>query len=119
MKLLRVWLLILLAVLLPARGVVAAAMLCPVGSHAAVVHEQALALDDHHGGHHDKQHDHGHGSVADTCNMCSAFCSMAPLASSAPAPLPVLDAATTVFPETSAPVARFQSDGPERPPRSI
>ncbi|TXI24885.1 MAG: DUF2946 domain-containing protein [Roseateles sp.] len=127
MKTVRIWLLLLLAVLLPIRGAVAAAMLCPVGSsgmqselrlgdtseHHHMDHEAAHAPDDagHHGG-----HDHG---PADKCNMCSAFCSLTPLVSDAPR-LPVPEALPAVkFPDVSTPAPSFLSDGQERPPRTI
>lgn len=55
----------------------------------------------------------------DRCNVCAASCSIVPLlGSTAPLPMPVTLAAT-VFPDLPAPVARFLSDGPERPPRSL
>jgi len=136
----RIWLLLLLAVLLPVRGAVAAAMLCPMGGsgsqmelrlngdssahHAldesmaaaehASAHEHSSAQHDHPGGH----HDHG-GGQADKCNLCSAFCSLTPMVS------PVLDLpqqqdlATPAFPDVSALAPTFLSDGQERPPRSI
>jgi hypothetical protein len=139
-KAFRIWLLLLLAVLLPVRGAVAAAMLCPMAGSGlqseagllAVAHpamDHAMPHDPAHAqhedehehaaaGHHD--HDHGQGHAAsDECNMCSAYCSLTLLVSEAqgfPAPL---DAPAVRFPDLSSPAPTFLSDGQERPPRSI
>jgi len=132
-KLVRLWFLLLLAVLLPIRGAVAAAMLCAVGAgspqtewravepraHADMdaVHEHHEAADHAHTGsdHHDG-HDQG---VADKCNMCSAFCALTPLWSEAPR-LPEPMALPSVgFPDLSTPAPSFVSDGQERPPRTL
>ena len=149
MKALRVWLLVLLAVLLPVRGAVAAAMLCApagVGTQSEVlVTDRALG---HHGadkvaaGHHENvAHDHGshdHGASAqadatdadtqsgngsggtpDKCNVCSSFCSVTSLVSAVPT-LPLSSlTASTVYPAPAAPAIAFLSDGQDRPPRSI
>lgn len=119
-KSVRICFLLLLAVLLPLRGAVAAAMLCPVGS-AGVQSELRVA---EHAGHegmdpHETAHDggHEHGTV-DKCNMCSAFCSLTPLASDAPQ-LPEPAALAGIrFPGFSTPAPSFLSDGQERPPRT-
>jgi hypothetical protein len=138
----RIWLLLLLAVLLPVRGAVAAAMLCSVAGSGSQVelrlqhvesspthhsmdeamaaphhmsHDHADAQQGHHGG----QHDHGDGGQSDRCNVCSAFGSMTPLASTAPTVLSPLEATKAIFPALSAPAPSFLSDGQERPPRSI
>jgi hypothetical protein len=148
-KALRVWLLLLLAVLLPVRGAVAAAMLCApagVGTQTEVrVIDRALG---HHGsdttggGHHEHaSHDHGtddhglsaqanagdedtqgdnaSGGTADKCNVCSSFCSVTPMVS-AVTTLPLpLLTASTVYPALGSPAIAFLSDGQDRPPRSI
>ncbi len=125
----RLWLLLLLAVLLPIRGAVAGAMLCPAGGAGMPAALQAVAAQ---AGHHDMSthtaaHEHGgaghqdhhdHGST-DRCNMCSAFCSLTPMLSDvprlpAPTALPALK-----FPEFASPAPSFLSDGQERPPRSV
>lgn len=143
MKAVRICLLVLLAVLLPVRGAVAAAMLCPVGStgmqselrmhehpasHEAMDHGMA---HDHAQHQHDAgNHQHGHAgaghhgdiqghSTSDKCNMCSAYCSLTPMVSGVPTlPEPVGSAAIK-FPNLSSPAPTFLSDGQERPPRSI
>jgi hypothetical protein len=139
----RICLLLLLAVLLPVRGAVAAAMLCPVaGSGAqlelAMVGQSAghAAMDaamshDHTGGH---DHASGHGHAADTsadgqaghdraaseaCNACSAYCSLTPLVSSLPTLAEPLDPTAVKFSDFSAPPPSFVSGGQERPPRTI
>lgn len=132
MRTVRVWLLLLLAVLLPLRGAVAAGMLCPVAgsgiqselmAHAHPASHRMMddsAGHDHAAMHHehssDGHHDHG---AADKCNMCSAFCSVTPLVSSLPTLFEPLDMAATSFPDLSAPAPTFVSGGQERPPRSI
>jgi NAD-dependent dihydropyrimidine dehydrogenase PreA subunit len=124
-KLLRLWLLVLLAALMPVRGAMAAAMLCPP---AAASHEQAHA----HGAqasHHDVDHQHlgsdeatathhHDGSVQDKCSLCASCCSMVPLISSFPS-IPEPFEATQRFDDLSVRAPSFFSDGQERPPRSI
>ena len=142
MKTIRIWLVLLLAVLLPVRGAVAAAMLCPVAesgnqvelrlkhdhlsAHHAMDHAVEHSMAPSHGAEHGAQHEHagGHhdhasGGHPDKCNMCSAFCSLTPLVNTCPAIVPPVDAANTAFPAFSAPAPSFVSDGQERPPRTI
>ena len=142
MKTLRICLLVLLAVLLPVRGAVAAAMLCSPTSMSG--HSQAQALSHvpsaEHAHHHESMmaaadeapaHDHashhadegaagGHhndGSM-EKCNLCCAFCTLAPMVSSLPSLPSPIDLSVISFPDLSAPAASFLSDGQERPPRS-
>lgn len=131
MKRLRLWFLVLLALLLPVRGAMAAAMPCmPTGggSHAEVVVMDHGDMDHHDGMHHghdvqahepspDSQPDQGHVSQ-DKCNMCSASCSSPPLASSLPAIDGPVVLSTASFPAVSAPAPTFQSGGQDRPPRT-
>jgi len=131
MKSVRIWLLLLLALLLPVRGAVAAAMLCPIAGSGVQTEVQASAdhaaheamhkhKDAHeHAASHAHTADHEHGKAADRCNLCSAFCSLTPLAGSVPTLATPLDLSTTTFPDFSAPPPSFLSDGQERPPRSI
>jgi hypothetical protein len=125
-KILRLWLLVLLAVLLPVRGAMAGAMLCsPAGvgtqQELRTLHEQAadssLHAVHHHeeAAHHDDAADPGH----DKCNLCSAFCSLTPLLSDMPGVPPPLEVPAESFPDFSAPAPSFLSDGQERPPRSF
>jgi hypothetical protein len=140
LKTVRICLLLLLAVLLPVRGTVAAVMLCPVpGSdqrtqarlhdhstaHAPSQHAAGIdhSAHDHHGPDHasDPTGDGDGGSVgsADGCNLCSAFCSVPPLLDSRPTTFVLPEADSTPQPARSARAPSFFSDGPERPPRSI
>lgn len=138
MKPWRLWLLLLLAVLLPMRVAVAAAMLCPVAGSGF---QAELAGSGHPVGHqaldHARAHDHGdaHGDAAadgghrhaghdahagsDKCDTCSALCSVTPLVSSAPTVAEPLEVPAVGFSEDAAPAPSFLSDGPERPPRTI
>lgn len=136
----RLWLLLLLAVLLPLRGAMAAAMLCPpagAGSPTEAVagthhheheHEAAPAGADHgearlaahaHGA--SSAHDHGAATpaMADDCDLCAAFCSVATVLSSPPAFDAAQDLGAFPYPNANAPSPSFLSSGPERPPRSI
>ena len=131
MKSVRIWLLVLLAVLLPVRGAVAAAMLCPIAGAGVQTEVQMSSEYAAHEAMHQHQHqhqhaashehtaDHDHASSADRCNLCSAFCSLTPLVGSVPTVAAPLDLAAVVFPDFSAPPPSFFSDGQERPPRSI
>jgi len=116
MKPWRVWLLLCLMLLVPFRGAVAAAMLCPpaaTGHHVAQEH----AHQSEHAGHGETSQvadDHG-----DRCRLCAAFCSVAGIVHTAPADLPALGGMKTVFPESGGPAPSFLADGQERPPRSI
>ena len=133
MRTVRALFVIFLALLLPLRGAVAGAMLCPAGgaSAAASSHMQHLAAhDDATAMHHDDgaHHDHAHHEQAqptstssshDTgCNLCIAFCSMTPMPSAAPTIEPSTLSTTLSFPALQAPAPSFQSGGPDRPPRS-
>jgi hypothetical protein len=117
----RLWLLLLLAVLIPFRGALAAGMLCPTGSgshHVPAAHSLTHAEGhDHAQGHApagSATHDH---AGADRCNLCTAFCSVPGLVS-AGVTLASPQAVATVFPQPHAPPPSFISGGQERPPRS-
>lgn len=116
----RIWLVLLLAVLLPVRGAVAGAMLC----EAAGASTMAVTGADAHAGHHheaaaptDAQGSHDH-AASDRCNMCAAYCSLTPLASQAPAVAEPVGLSDPGFREPAAPPPSFLSDGQERPPRT-
>jgi hypothetical protein len=131
-KHLRFWLLLLLALLLPVRGAMAAAMVClPQGG----AHGEAAAVVEHHGGRmtpgtqdHVRHADaagtsaaHGYDAapvIPDDCNLCVGSCSLTTLAS---APLDLrparAQAALNAAPSVSA--LSVVSDGEERPPRTI
>jgi hypothetical protein len=121
----RIWLILLLAALIPMRGAVAAAMLClpaaggepaAVHAHEHAHHEAMSAEPDaglaHEGGHHQ-------GGASGGCTLCSACCSSASLLSALPVVAAPPGLVTTSLPDLSAPAPTFLSDGQERPPRSI
>jgi len=123
-KTLRIWLLVLLAILLPLRGAVAAALPCEgighhvpaqsahVHHHMDAVEASAAGLVDHDAHH----HDHAGG---DKCNLCASCCSTAPLPLTFTPTVAALDGPGPDFPLIQAPAPTFLSDGQERPPRSI
>lgn len=130
MKLLRIWLLVLLAVLVPLRGAIAAAAVCPDGSphaHSASGkhmhvhgHSEAAgmghmhvvaAADPAHGAHLD--HEGG------KCSVCCASCTASANAPTFSLTVVPLEASSSEFPPLTAGVPAFVSEGQERPPRSI
>ena len=134
----RIGLLVLVAVLLPLRGAMAAAMLCSPALAGAQTQAHAGAAGDskhdahtthEHVVHEHAQHDHDHsehaGKVAHTalddsaCSLCAAFCSATPLPSGTPTLSAPSDYTSAAFPELRAATPSFVSGGPERPPRSI
>ena len=139
MKIIRIWLLVLLAVLLPVRGVIAAAMLCPPakggGQLAAAAHlpgtshhnmMDAAGHEEHaHAHHQHAAHDPGtpssghHADGFGKCNLCCEFCSATPLLSTPPIIPASLNFSSISFPDLAAPHPSFLSEGQERPPRSI
>jgi hypothetical protein len=131
-KQLRAWLLLLLILLLPIRGAMAAAMLCLPQDGPQNVMPQHLGGEQ-------SGHDHTHhgpvaqvhadavetgqdgGQVAldsENCNLCASFCSLTPLASTVP-DLRHPCARAALNPAPSVPAPSFVSDGEERPPRTI
>jgi hypothetical protein len=131
-KKLRVWLMVLLMLLLPARGALAAAMLClpQEGNQNAMVHHAGAesGANDHashgHGphAHADDAQSGDDGDLAspgsDDCNLCAGFCSLTPIASAVP-DLHHPSAQAALTPATSAPAPSFVLDGEERPPRTL
>ena len=116
----RLCFLLLLALLLPIRGAVAAAMLCPVGSGGmhGELRVQQPPMDHGHAaaGHaHDGSH---HAAGSDKCTLCAAFCSLTPLMSSVPTLPEPLDLAAVQSSDHGAPPPLFFSDGQDRPPRT-
>lgn len=131
-KTIRTLLLVLLALLLPIRGAVAAAMLCSP-SGAGTDHHTMMATTDHdeHDGHQHADHSAGaqdasnsgtaghHTGGFEKCNLCCDFCSITPLLSALPSVPTPQDLSSVSFPALFAPAPSFLSDGQERPPRSI
>jgi len=121
-KTLRLCLLVLLAVLLPLRGAVAAAMQCPGGQATQMQLSAApagMSMHDHAHMHevHAEQVQYASGEFA-KCNTCCDFCAMTPLPATEPL-LPVAQALATVrYPHLLAPAPSFVWGGQERPPRA-
>lgn len=123
MKSLRIFVLVLLAMLLPLRGVSAATALC---EHPSTPHAGSVGFDHGHemagdAGHvHSQPHDHGQGhGGADKGRHCASLCSATPLMTALPTLALAPIAGTTAFPHFAAPSPTFLSGGQERPPRSI
>lgn len=140
-KHLRIFILVLLAVLLPIRGAVAASMLCPEGEGAPTT--QRVAEQGHHGmqageamqatpeSHADHATAHAHTSTdaaddnacssdhASTCHLCASGCCMVSMVGFA-RPLGQLGLPSVVkFPALNAATLAFQSGGQDRPPRTF
>ena len=136
MNYLRTFILVLLAVLLPIRGAVAAAMLCPgeavtIGTVAVAEHEHhdmhaGPDIDAHHTVAHD-HHSHGHASIDSSsgthppaCQFCAGGgCCVTPLAFSPPAVASPMLIASAVFPALTTRITVYYPDGQDRPPRTI
>jgi hypothetical protein len=131
----RTFILILMAVLLPVRGAVAATMLCPEGetpSTAAVVaehghhdmHADPAMHADHAAAHHHAigdapGDDSASGEHPTTCHFCASGCCMASMVGAVPSVGPPGLTSQVTFPVLTAPIPAFQSDGQDRPPRTI
>lgn len=119
------WLSIVLALLLPLQGAVAAMRLCP---HQVVGSAQPLLAPVDDGMMSDAEMaemshpaDHPHeqaGQASDKCGLCAACCSGAAMVASWLAGLSVPPALAQAFVDAAQPDASFVSAGPERPPRS-
>ena len=130
MKILRIWLLLILAVLIPVRGAVAAAMPCAeegIHRHVGQVamhqpeHRVAHARDDADDHMHDTAvpvHHHDHDG-ADKCNLCASCCSATPVFTTFAPTIAQLEEPAATFPLVQALAPTFVSGGQERPPRSI
>lgn len=134
MTYLRAFILVLLTVLLPVRGAVAAAMLCPGGMQtSSPAAATVIAHHDAHGGHVvDAQpsvsRDHAHEHFSDetssdshvgACPFCSGGCCVTPLAFGPPSVQGPLLSASAAFPPLTARVPAHDPDGRDRPPRTI
>lgn len=129
MKTLRLCLLIVLALLLPIRAAVGAAMLCPpMGSgspapSAGVEHHPAVTTGGHE--HRDDRayaEHRGQEEAAgphDQCNLCAAFCSVEPILIDPPTMAVPCQVFTVTFPLLAALPSSFVSGGQDRPPRPL
>jgi hypothetical protein len=136
----RIVVLLLMALLIPVRGAVAATMLCagagepptPVAVehvHHAMHGDQTAPADhpDHAGpadqvdhamtAGSDTDHD-GSGLHAGACQVCASDCHAVPLAAAAPSLDGPILTASAAFPAFKAPAPAFQSGGQDRPPRT-
>jgi len=122
---------LLVVLLLPVRGALAAmGLLChvtPSSTHAAVqhsshgVHHAAVHVHSHHDAAWAQQahDDQGDRSADDTCNLCSAVCSTPPLATAAVQVPPASAGRALPFPPVDLTRLSYVTDGLERPPRTI
>jgi hypothetical protein len=137
-KFLRAFVLLLVAVLLPVRGVLAAAMICPHASALSasqVAHLPAalkavdLASPMHHHALHvhapaaaGAPHDHGqsanHSASAHACTLCASCGFTVPLGPTFSPTVASLEPVASSLPPLRVPAPSFLSGGPERPPRS-
>lgn len=117
-----------MAILLPIRGAVAATMLCPEGegTDTAVL----VAVDGRHDMHSDHAASHHHTAkdVTDdsssvkhptTCQFCASGGCMASIVGAVLSLGQHSLTSSVYFPALTAPVPAFQSDGQDRPPRTI
>ncbi len=134
MKLLRIIILVLLAMLLPIRGAVAATMLCSDGEvpgTPAVVagyDDHDMNADPQMHADHSTAHHHASEEAPDadsssvdhpaTCHSCASDCCMASMVGTVPSLGGPRLTSTVIFPALTARIPAFQSDGQERPPRT-
>lgn len=134
MKTFRLFVLLLVCVLLPFRGAVAATMLCSEPSQAS---EFTTAVGHAHHGLSGNNHadgvaahaDAGHaaevgaeaddGAKSDSCHICASGCHAAAMVTELPSAPGAMPVASVVFPALNAPAPDFQSGGQDRPPRAI
>jgi hypothetical protein len=119
----------LLAVLLPVRGAMAVAMLCPKATSQAqyeIPHDDSEMTSQHmseaHEHHHAQtvSHDHAHfHGMTDKCSTCATSCCATALPSSflrLLAPVPI---GSTHYLTVVASLQHFTTGGQDRPPRTI
>ncbi|HEX7688072.1 MAG TPA: hypothetical protein VF453_10210 [Burkholderiaceae bacterium] len=114
-----------MAILLPARGAIAAASPCEGLAHQA----PAQRMHTHHPMHAavepDAASETGHGAAhhdhagVDKCNLCASCCSATPMLMTFSPTVAALGDQVATFPLLQASAPTFLSEGLERPPRSI
>ena len=127
MKSLRIWLLLLLAVLLPIRGAIAAALPCAgegAPAHVGQAHAAGHAQHRHmnhvgHTGHASPLAHAGEHGDDGKCNLCASCCLGASLPATFSPAVAAVEEAGASFAVLQASAPTFLSDGQERPPRSI
>ncbi|MCE2658895.1 MAG: hypothetical protein LW854_11725 [Rubrivivax sp.] len=136
MKHLRMVIMVLLALLLPIRGAMAAAMLCPADgsspSTAAAVEQDLIAMPAEHGSHDAQAIAHHHLSCVDVsrddssvsddhptaCQVCASACCLTPLAFAPPSVQASVLSTSDFWPALSQAIRAFESGGQDRPPRT-
>ena len=134
MKLLRLFIVMLLVVVVPLRGIAAAVMPCHGETAPAHVHVEEAdseemspsTMEMHHADMHahdavevHDHHEHDGSGHADKCNLCDTCCGASALPST---PLVEFEASAPVvvrFPDLTMPAPTDFQGGQERPPRSI
>ena len=127
MRSLRIWLLLLLAVLVPIRGAIAAALPCAgEGTPAHVGQAHAAGHGQHHHAGHMSHAGHtsplahtGEHGDDGKCNLCASCCLGASLPATFSPAVAAVEEAGASFAVLQASAPTFLSDGQERPPRSI
>lgn len=144
-KTIRFLVLLLVVLLLPFRGVVAATMVCTnaaagsvgvVHAHQGMPHHDGSVPGANGPGHPPAEADAGHAghdghdgaegdsssggeSGGETCSVCASGCHAAAVVTELPALWAPPITASVVFPALCVPVPDFHSEGPERPPRTV
>jgi hypothetical protein len=133
LRMARTLLIWLLALALPAQGVMAATMaFCGPNHHARATAAQGAHDAEAAHSHHASAAGHTEEVVSDDsaapdkfaqssmhkCSVCAACCSAAAIHDTAPK-LPVLEPAAADFAPLASEVEPFAADGPDRPPRHI
>lgn len=133
-KSLHIFMLVMLALLLPLRGAVAAGIPCCDEHRGAT---QPLIMEHSSDHHHAAQtepgsiaaHQHGHSAFSDqpdsvttahagNCNTVSSCCTVSPMLSTLPTIEVPVGVSRQSFPTLPAPAATFHCEAHERPPRS-
>lgn len=130
----RIWLLLLMALILPFKGAMAAAgMFCHLGSDLPM--SAIVQPHQHHAGGADHDHARGNGTYNDaqsgvhddsgpspgssSCTICSAVCSAPPLPPAGVSWQPLAPTGAERFPALAPPRPSAVSSGLERPPRTV
>jgi uncharacterized protein involved in copper resistance len=129
-KSLRLFLLLLMAVLLPLRSAIAAAVPCAglehsvpaMHVHAMAAGHAAAALPGQSQQPTSVQHaapQHHEHAASDKCSLCASCCSATPMPATFSFSVAAPERRAANFPALDASSPTFLSEGPERPPRSV
>ena len=135
MKTLRALVLLLVCVLLPFRGAVAATLLCAEAGPSSefsspVAHHVHAGLQGESHPHHEAAHaaqgpaqTHASGAddgaQSDSCLVCASACHAAGFITESPSTPGAMPVAAVVFPALQVPAPDFPSEGQDRPPRAL